>query len=88
MYLVIRVGSNVTNFFSLPWCCCCFAEGVVPALQPANRNVFNYLPQSIKMQVRYPLVRMGDGLYGTVHCSTCRGGESVTLESAIFCSVA
>lgn len=28
------------------------AEGVVPALQPANRNVFNYLPQSIKMQVR------------------------------------
>lgn len=28
------------------------AEGVVPALQPANRTVFNYLPQSIKMQVR------------------------------------
>ncbi|CBJ31829.1 RecName: Full=Pyrophosphate--fructose 6-phosphate 1-phosphotransferase subunit beta; Short=PFP; AltName: Full=6-phosphofructokinase, pyrophosphate dependent; AltName: Full=Pyrophosphate-dependent 6-ph [Ectocarpus siliculosus] len=26
-------------------------EGVVPALQPANRNVFNYLPQSIKMQL-------------------------------------
>ena len=24
----------------------------MPALQPANRNVFNYLPQSIKMQVR------------------------------------
>lgn len=23
----------------------------MPALQPANRNVFNYLPQSIKMQV-------------------------------------
>lgn len=26
-------------------------EGVVPALQPANRKVFNYLPQSIKMQL-------------------------------------
>ncbi|CAN0361152.1 unnamed protein product [Ectocarpus sp. 12 AP-2014] len=26
-------------------------EGVVPALQPANRNVFNYLPQSLKMQL-------------------------------------
>ena len=31
---------------------CLVSEGVVPALQPANRNVFNYLPQSIKMQVR------------------------------------
>lgn len=28
------------------------SEGVVPALQPTNRHVFNYLPQAIKMQVR------------------------------------
>lgn len=26
------------------------AEAVVPALQPTNRHVFNYLPESIKMQ--------------------------------------
>ena len=62
--LWLQTGNRYTRYW--------YAEGVVPALQPANRKVFNYLPQSIKMQVRYvdsPQFLFGFSLAESPHVS-------------------